>query len=400
MKMFYAWELGEDLGHITSFLPLALELRRRGHEVLTALRELPRAENIFGQHGVTMLQAPLWQGTPLNPPRPPVSYAELLFFFGYLDASRLTAMIKAWTNLMTLIKPDLLIADHAPTALVAARVLGIPRATIGPGFELPPATSPLPNMRPWLNVSPERLMQSERRVLRTIKAVMETLSAKPLERLSDIFECATHFLITVSELDPYPSRDAAQYYGPIFAPANGEIPEWPQGRGPKVFVYLKPGYQQLEVVFAALAALEARAAAFISGLSMDKRAKIENSTTIISHRPYDIERAASECDFGVCHAGHGTTCALLMKGKPLLLLPMQLEQYLTARQVSEIGAGVIVDGKHPHNEVRAAATQLVNDPDIAKRAQELAQRYAGYSSPSTVTRIANECEEIVWHSRK
>jgi hypothetical protein len=57
MKVFYAWEIGEDLGHITQFLALALELRRRGHDVITALRELPRAENIIGRHGVTMLQA-------------------------------------------------------------------------------------------------------------------------------------------------------------------------------------------------------------------------------------------------------------------------------------------------------------------------------------------------------
>jgi UDP:flavonoid glycosyltransferase YjiC (YdhE family) len=400
VKVFYAWEIGEDLGHITSFLPLALEFRRRGHEVITALRELPRAESILGRHGFTMLQAPLWQATLLNPPRPSISYAELLFFFGYLDASRLTAMIKAWTGLMSLIDPDMMIADHAPTALIAARVLGIPRATIGSGFELPPATSPSPNMRPWLNVSPERLMQSDQRVLSTINAAMEALSGQPLERLSDLFECSKNFLITFCELDPYPSRNAAQYYGPIFAPANGEIPEWPQGCGPKVFVYLKPHYQQLEEVFAALAALECRTAAFIGGLPLHMLSKINNRTTAVSHRPYDIERAASECDFGVCHAGHGTTCALLLKGKPLLLLPMQLEQYLTAKRVSETGAGVIVDGENPHNDFRAAASQIINNPDVTRRAQEFAQRYAGYSSSSTVTRIVNEYEEFVRHSKK
>jgi UDP:flavonoid glycosyltransferase YjiC (YdhE family) len=399
MKVFYAWEIGEDLGHIARFLPLALELRRRGHDIITALRELPRAENIIGRHGFTMLQAPLWQGTPLNPPRPAVSYAELLFFFGYLDASRLTAMIKAWTNLMSLIEPDLLIADHAPTALIAARVLGIPRATIGSGFELPPATTPFPNMRPWLNVPPERLMQSDQRVLRTINAAMEVLSAQPLERLSDVFECSKHFLITLPELDPYPSRNAAQYYGPILVPAKGEIPEWPQGRGPKVFAYLKPNYKQLEEVLAALVVLECRTAAFIGGLSMDRLAKIKNNTTIVSHKPYDIKRAASECDFGVCHAGHGTTCELLLNGRPLLLLPMQLEQYLTAKRVSEAGAGIIVDGENSHKDWTAAAGQIINNPDLTTRAQEFAQRYVGPSSPSTVARIADECEEIMRHSK-
>jgi UDP:flavonoid glycosyltransferase YjiC (YdhE family) len=293
----------------------------------------------------------------------------------------------------------MVIADHAPTALIAARVLGIPRATFGSGFELPPAISPFPSMRPWLNVPPERLMQSDQRVLGTINAAMGVLSAQPLQQLSDLFACAKHFLITFSELDPYSSRIAAQYYGPILAPANGDIPQWPQGHGPKVFAYLKPHYEQLEGVFAALAAQECRTAAFVGGLSLDRLGKIRNSTTVVSPAPYDIERAASECDFGVCHAGHGTTCALLLKGKPVLLLPMQLEQFLTAKRVSETGAGVLVGGEKPHNDLRAAASQIVGNPALARRAQAFAQRYAGYRSSSTVARIASECDEFVRHRR-
>jgi UDP:flavonoid glycosyltransferase YjiC (YdhE family) len=395
MKVLYAWEIGEDLGHITQFLPLALELRRRGHDVVTTLRELPRAENIIGRHGITMLQAPIWQGALLDPPQPPLSYAEILFFYGYLDASRLTAMIKAWIGLMSLIKPDIIIADHAPTALIAARVLGIPRTTMGPGFFLPPAITPLPNMRPWLNVSPERLMQSDQRVLRTINAAIATLSTRPLEQLSDIFECSKHFLITFAELDPYQSRNLPQYYGPILGPEEGAVPEWPQGRGSKVFAYLKPHYQQMEEVLNSLSAFECRTAAFIGGIPMPTLAKVQNNTTSVSPRPYDIKRAASECDFGVCHAGHGTTCELLLKGKPLLLLPMQLEQYLTARRVSDAGAAVFVDQENPNRDFKAAIGKIINNPDISQQAKGFASRYSSLTSLSTVTRIANECETIV-----
>ena len=395
MKVLYAWEIGEDLGHITQFLPLALELRRRGHEVITALRELPRAEDIIGRHGITMLQAPIWQGTLLDPPHPPISYTEILFFYGYLDASRLTAMIKAWVSLISLIEPDIIIADHAPTALIAARVLEIPRTTMGPGFFLPPDTAPLPSMRPWLNVSSERLMQSDQRALRAINGALQALSARPLGRLSDVFECSKHFLVTFSELDPYRSGAHVQYYGPILGPAEGTVPEWPQGRGLKVFAYLKPHYQQLVEVLETLTAFECRTAAFIGGIPTQTLAKVQNSMIAVSHRPYEIKRAASECDFGVCHAGHGTTCELLLKGKPLLLLPMHLEQYLTAMRVSEAGAGVVVDGENPRRDFGSAVGQIINDPELAKQARGFAERYVGSSSLSTVVRIANECELIV-----
>lgn len=400
MKVLYAWEIGEDLGHITQFLPLALELRRRGHDVVTALRELPRAEEVIGRHGFTMLQAPIWQGELLDPPQLPASYTEILFFYGYLDASRLTAMIKAWIALMSLVRPDMLIADHAPTALIAARVLEIPRATMGAGFFLPPATDPFPNMRPWMQVSPERLAQSDRRVLRTINAALQTLSAGPLDRLSDIFACARHFLITFPELDHYGARVQAQYYGPILGPQKGVAPQWPEGRGPRVFAYLKPHYEHLGEVLDALAAFECRTAAFVGAVPKERFARLQNNTLSLSQIPYDIERAASECDFCVCHAGHGTTCELLLKGKPLLLLPTQLEQYLMAKRVSGAAMGVIADRDNPDGGFKPAIGQIINNPDFAGRAEDFARRHAGITSDATVSRIVGDCEAIARRARQ
>jgi UDP:flavonoid glycosyltransferase YjiC (YdhE family) len=398
MKLLYAWEIGEGLGHVTQFLPVALELRRRGHDTVAALRELPRSEGIIGRHGITAFQAPIWLGRLLDPPKPPASYSEILFFFGYLDPPGLTAMIKAWVNLISVIKPDMIIADHAPTALIAAKMLGISCATLGAGFFLPPSTTPLPNMRPWLNVTAEHLMQSEQRVLKTINTALASLSKPPLDRLYEIFEGSRHFLTTFPELDPYPTRDPDQYCGPILTSTGGAVPEWPNGRGPKVFAYLKPQYRQIEEVLGALNALQCRTAAFIGGLSTQPPAKMQSNTISISHMPYDMRRAATECDFGVCHAGHGTTCELLLHGKPLLMLPIQLEQYLTAKRVSDSGAGVFVDQENPDRDFKSAVHQLINDPNLARGAEGFARRYTG-TSQSTVSRIVDACEAIADQAR-
>jgi UDP:flavonoid glycosyltransferase YjiC (YdhE family) len=246
---------------------------------------------------------------------------------------------------------------------------------------------------------PERLMQSDQRVLKTINAAMETLSAEPLQRVSEVFEGSKHFLTTFAELDPYRSRSQARYLGPTLGPQEGAIPEWPQGRGPKVFGYLKSHYQPMEEVLGALAAFECRTAAFVAGLSAQTLAKVQNTTISVSPIPYDIKRAASECDFGVTHAGHGTTCQLLLMGRPLLLLPMQLEQYLTARGVCEVGAGVIEAQENPRSNFKAAVGQMINNPELGRRAKDFASRYSSFSSRSTVATIANECEAIVRNSR-
>src|SRR5438093_741056 len=131
------------------------------------LRDLTHAERFLGRRGFALLQAPVWlsekRGLDL-----PVSYAEMLANFGFLDRAGLTGMAKAWRQLYTLVQPDLLVIDHAPTALLAARGTGTRRVLFGTGFCSPPRTSPIPSLRPWLNMSPERLLQSEPQVVAAV----------------------------------------------------------------------------------------------------------------------------------------------------------------------------------------------------------------------------------------
>jgi UDP:flavonoid glycosyltransferase YjiC (YdhE family) len=155
----------------------------------------------------------------------------------------------------------------------------------------------------------------------------------------------------------------------------------------------------MEQVLDCLGAFGCRTAAFIGGIPTQALARIQSNTISISHRPYDIKRAATECDFGVCHGGHGTTCELLLKGKPLLLLPIQFEQSLVAKRVTETGAGVIVELENPHRDFKAAVSQLISNPELPRQAKGFASRYSDLTSLSTVTRIANECEAIVRQPR-
>ncbi|HSN17577.1 MAG TPA: glycosyltransferase [Gammaproteobacteria bacterium] len=55
--------------------------------------------------------------------------------------------------------------------------------------------------------------------------------------------------------------------------------------------------------------------------------------------------AAAKADQVICHGGHGTVSAALLKGRPLLLLPLNLEQrMLAARGFAERHAGFEVQG--------------------------------------------------------
>jgi UDP:flavonoid glycosyltransferase YjiC (YdhE family) len=46
-RILLAWELGGDYGHLMSFLTLAREFARRGHEPIFALRELTFVDTVL-----------------------------------------------------------------------------------------------------------------------------------------------------------------------------------------------------------------------------------------------------------------------------------------------------------------------------------------------------------------
>jgi hypothetical protein len=54
---------------------------------------------------------------------PPLNYADILLRFGYADSNDLLGLVVAWRELMRLTGFELVLADHAPTAILAARTL-------------------------------------------------------------------------------------------------------------------------------------------------------------------------------------------------------------------------------------------------------------------------------------
>ena len=232
-RVFFAWELGGDLGHIAPFLPVALALRKRGHETLFAVRDLSHTESLLAGHGFNAVQAPLSQQKVGGLPHPPLNYTEIMLRYGFMHKSGLKALVKAWLQLFGYFKADLVVADHSPVALLAARVARLPRAMFGTGFCSPPHAEPLPNMRPWLKLPPERLQKYEPAALRITNAVLAELGAPPLVRLADLFEVDEDFLCTFRELDQYWNADRrpARYWGVAYGTHAGLAAEWPAPEG-------------------------------------------------------------------------------------------------------------------------------------------------------------------------
>jgi len=291
------------------------------------------------------------------------------------------------------VRPDLVVIDHGPTALLAARVARLRRATIGTGFSLPPRVHPLPSFRSWLDVPAERLAASEREVLDVVNDVVVGLGGTALEVLADLFDVAETFLCTVPELDHY-GRGEAQYWGPAVDRLAGDDPEWPASAGPKIFVYLPGTYGALDRLLQDLRAVRASKLLYLPGRPPAKKTPSGDTTMRVSVNPVRMEHVLEQCDLVVCHAGHGTVAAALLAGRPLLLIPDHVEQLLLARKVVELGAAKMVNP-----DSRPSFGRLIGDilqhAELAAAASAFASKYEHFTGVAPQRAIAARCEELL-----
>ncbi len=392
-KILFAWELGGDYGHLSRLVPVACELVVRGHQCVFVVRDLTGAEVLLEPHHLAAFQAPVWLATVTNLPEP-ISYPEMLMRFGFLHARALTGMARAWRNLVDVIKPDLLLLDHAPTALLATRGLNIPRVNFGDGFCIPPASHPIPPFHWWQREDMARLVNSEQQALTVANDALRALNAPLMSNLGELMACDDSLFCTFAEFDHYPNRVAENYLGPIFSLGQKEDVTWPVSNGPKIFAYLKMGYAGLDTLLAALNSLQASVLVHAPGIPRNSVQQFTSEKMTFSIQPLNMDQVAASCDLALCHGGGGTTAALLLAGKPLILFPMHLEQAMTARRLIALGVAVSLAPQECAH-LPQLMRKMLSDPTLTHAAQKFAVAHKNYCQRDTVRLAADRCEALL-----
>lgn len=391
-RILLAWELGAGFGHLGPFLTIAGGLLERGHELHIAAREVASAVAAVGDLPIAVHQAPLCLNTYGGLKDPPLNYAEILMRYGYLEPAMLRGLLTAWRALMRAVDADVVLADHAPTALLAAQDLDLPRGLLGSPFNVPPAIAPTPNMRDWLSVPAQRLADSDAQVLQTINVTRP--ADRPLEALHRIFDGATRFMSGIPELDPYGARPADEYLGLRAVSTGSEEPVWPAGDGPKVFAYLHAPYPHLERTLTALSASGARVLVHLLGGNAALMQKHGGARLHFAPALLDFQKVVSACDLCVCHGNVGTTLGMLQGGRPLLLLPVHLEHFLLGRAVARTGAGEFLHPDAGDPDIAGVLGRMLVDSRYSKAAGALATRDAAASVGTITERTIARIEAI------
>ncbi|PKO84790.1 MAG: UDP-glucuronosyltransferase [Betaproteobacteria bacterium HGW-Betaproteobacteria-11] len=389
--ILYAWEFGANLGHIGTFLPLAQALRERGHTVHWVVAHPHQAARLLPAAGFAWLQAPLFPE--LRQANPPINYADILLRFGYGQAADLLGPITAWRELLRLTRARLVLADHAPGAILAARTLGVPVMLFGSGFFAPPQVTPTPNLRPWLVVPEQRLAEADAQALSSMNAVLARFGQPPLESVAALFRVAEDTLLTFPELDHYASRGPARYWGTLPA-AVAAAPVWPDTSGPRVFAYLRPESAHFVAALEALHASSASVLIFAPGAAPAVIARFGAAHLAFATAPVDLNLVARQADAGVTYASPAATIAFLLAGKPVLMLPGHLEQFLFAQRVVEMGAGLLQNPEQPPADLPAMLARVIHDPGLRANAVAFADKYRNFDQSAVLRHLVQRIEEL------
>ena len=392
MRVIFCNELGEGTGHFAPYLSLLDALAQRGWQVSIAARNPAEAAPASHQRGFTLFQAPISTMAFAGLDSASFSYTEILHHFGYAHEGTLRGLYIAWKNLLSLTKPDLVLANAAPTAHLAAQSLGIPVLAVGSGFNCPPAVDPLPLIRDWQPGIEARIDASENLARRTVDAVLEGFGDSRPNAWKGIYDVPS-LLCTLPELDHFPARGpGARYIGML--PTSGAAALPVDGPACDVFVYFRVN-QFIEPLLSDLRRSGLRTTVYCADMSQADRTRWRSAGLDMLDRPANLGAILPQCRLVVNYAGHNLTAETLLAGKPLLLLPVHLEQDLTAQSVVRLGAGLSVRPGERTPRFRRLLERLLEETAFTDSAAAFATRYRDWTAERALGEALTACDETV-----
>ena len=408
MRVLLAWEIGRNLGNVTKLVETGRALaRKRGAnkpELFFALQNPAVISSHASDLQCQVLQAPFHaprEGAPDPQRGPALIYPDDLRAWGYDNPKILAGQIQAWRSLFDLARPDVLVAQAAPTALLASRGLGIKTLTFGTGYDVPPAASPMPSMRYWEQIDPPVLLGREEHVLRNINRALNELVLPVVPSFAELLNVDVELLTTFEELDHYPRRAEVtsrkpKYIGPFYSLDVGDTLTWSRKAKKRVLAFVAPGLPHDQACLQALMGLPAEYDVIVSvpGIPDKIKAQIEKPNLRVVAGPVRLDGLLKTCDLGISHAGAALSSALAAHGVPQLLLPGTIEQLMFARALGRTNSARGMVGEFGPPQIIALAERLLAEPEFKKAAQALAKKYKGFNSGKLAGNIATEIVKL------
>ena len=325
-----AWELGEGLGHLPPLKAIALALKPLGVKPVFALRETQHAGPALREVGAEIYVAPHW-AKPSKPPFKTGSFADILGANGHSTGEHAFGIIGAWDRLIDKVKPDLIVCEHAPSAMLSA--FGrIPVAFVGTGFVVPPADDArFPTYRPGFG-SPE----GQDVVLEAISFALRRLGRPAPATLTEPFRGDFRGVYSFPLIDSYRSVRRERVLGPI----EPQPPLVPFPDRPRLFVYSALDFARIDALVQCLMDIGPEVSVYLRGNLGPGAAILRSRGVEVFDKPQPFAEIMPRASVVFSHAGSGFTNAALACGRPHITFPRHFEAKASAMGLEQAGCGI------------------------------------------------------------
>ncbi len=392
------------LSHISRPLTVAIELRRRGHNVIFAGESSKK----------TIIEREGFQVAPLFEPDPDLLYSNIrsgrLRFVSDADIDKMIASDLAVYNEL---KPDIVLTDGRFTAPISSHIAKITHAAIVNVSSTEYRALPYVPFFEWI---PASLVSREGHVqkgLDRLNLAMEMLvfdmAMRRFSKLSKQYGLhqkitATNCLIgkdltLLPDIPEYfPTRNLPlnyHYIGPITFRQKLQTPDWwPPAVGKKPVIYFTMGTTGVsdffEIVHNLVSSSNLVAIVTTGGQGKDL---VTQEGTIYVENYLDGDMVLEVCDLVVCHGGNGTIYQALSHGKPIIGIPTIPDQAFNMRRVEGLECGKTITwqtfSKNPARLLEIIR-EVQNTPSFFSSAKRLQQIINSYDAPKTAADLIEQ----------
>lgn len=387
------------LSHVVRPLVLARAAARAGHHVVFAFD---------GRFNAILGELPFRTMTLVSAFPPDSAARRLKLTAPVFDVAILDSYVQEDLRLFSLFQPDLVVGDMRQSLAISARLAGIPYAAIMNAHWSPFSDEPvIPAAHPLNGILDRRSFETVFRGLYPIGSAFYTLPSNSVRAkyglpvisfdIRDLFTDADHVLHPdAPSIAPTKGAPRAhRHIGPIPWSASTPLPEWweavPRDR-PVVAVNLGSSGEP-DLLEAVVAGLRAHGATVI--LATAGRTAIESRPPGLFATNYlPADAAAERADLVVCSGGCMPVHPILVAGRPILSLPSNLDQLMTARMFTRLGVGAHIEEERTVSaaSIRTLASRILSQPRYTESAARYGADLSAMDAGSEFLRLLDELE--------
>lgn len=329
-RILLAWEIGDGNGHVRNLLAVAQLLRASGHQAIFAISSTQvSAKKLVQSSGFPVETFLLPHYPAMTQYLPPTanyradSFLDVMGIHAFDSVDRLAPLLARYQLIIEQNNVDVVVAETAPVAWLAAKLMKRPCLAVGTSFGLPEVQygfATYPQLDNWPNTP----IFSEDRLLATVsKSCNQSFSS-----LREALQPTRIIPFCYPALDHYGDQRSLTHrgVGPIWQLSPGTPVRELRG-----FAYLQNAYPAIKELVSAIRSsgipftVYVRNGKFHSGLNMEVKEQ------------FDLEAEMRRASFVIHHGSAGFCQAALSAGIAQVCFPFHIENTNNAYRLQNLG---------------------------------------------------------------